>query len=205
MEIASSMEQAHSGAGAAVKRNRHALGRRPPPVQGRTGHPRRADPREAADAAQCISVTGRQRRALPSGFQLRSTDRRRFRGWRLDRADADAESSPGVARKGAGRKPEPTAGVIDSRSVKTAESGGPSGCDGGRKTKGRKRRAVADVDGLPTAMKVHPAGVQDRGGAPEAIEAVLKQARPWRGLSRTAVARGRSCRRGSGRRASRKT
>jgi len=55
-----------------------------PPVPGRTGRSRTADPREAANAARHVLATGRQRRALPPGSPLRSTDRRRFRGRRRD-------------------------------------------------------------------------------------------------------------------------
>ena len=67
-------------------------------------------------------------------------------------------------------KPEPTAGIIDSQSVKTTEAGGPRGYDAGKKSKGRKRHIVTDTLGNMLEGVVHGAGVQDRDGAPCLIE-----------------------------------
>jgi Transposase DDE domain len=75
-----------------------------------------------------------------------------------------------MVREADGREASPTAGVIDSQSVKTTEAGGPRGFDAAEKVKGRKRHLLTDTAGFLIAGIVHEASIQDRDGAPALLQ-----------------------------------
>src|SRR5437764_4539998 len=79
-----------------------------------------------------------------------------------------------MLRQSGGRKASPTAAIIDPRSVKTTESGGPRGWDAAKRLKGRKRHIAVDTDGLLLGILVHAADIQDADGLGD----LLKRLKP---------------------------
>jgi len=146
------------------------IARRLPPRR-RLGRPREVDLRKVVEAILFILSTGCQWRALPREFPPYSTVQGYFYAWRdTGLWQRIVRALVRRARRKLGRKPRPTAAVIDSQSAATTQAGGPRGFDPGKRVYGRKRHIVTDTNGLLLAVHVHPANVQDVHGAVPLLE-----------------------------------
>lgn len=147
------------------------------PCRNRLGRPRRVELRLVWDAIQYVAASGCAWSLLPKDFPPVSTVRYYFYRWRDGGLLAEINRMlVAMARTAAGRSSQPTAGVIDSQSVKTTENTSLSGFDAGKRIKGRKRHIMTDTCGHLVVLEVHEANVQDRDGAPGVFARLRREA-----------------------------
>jgi putative transposase len=130
------------------------------------GRPRIHSLREILNAIFYLLRSGCQWRMLPNDFPRWPTVYHYFRKWRIDgtweRINQAIRERLRVHLK---RDPQPSAGIVDSQSIKTSGVGGEErGYDGGKKIDGRKRHLLVDTEGFVLMAKVHSAKVLDQEG-----------------------------------------
>ena len=144
-------------------------------VKGGGGRPPRYDRREILNAILYVTRTGCQWRLLPHDFPHWKTVYTYFIRWHTEGVFEQINAClRRKVRGAAGKHPEPSAGIIDSQSVKIVANLGSSGFDGAKKVNGRKRHIVVDTLGLLLHVMVHDASLQDRATAYDIIVRVRR-------------------------------
>jgi len=139
-----------------------------PPAR-QSGRKRSTNMRGVVNAVMYVLSTGCQWRYLPKDLPPKSTVFCYFDIWNRDGIlDAIHDALFRQCRQAAKYDIHPSAAIIDSQSVKSAEKGGscidPHGYDAGKKINRKKQRVVVDTLGLLLRAAVLPADIQDRNG-----------------------------------------
>jgi putative transposase len=139
----------------------------------RIGRPRLWSTLVMLQALWWLCRAGSAWKLLPGLYPPRQTIGSRLERWlRLEVLERALAVLNGCLRLARGRKRRPSAGILDTQSVRTGPQAGPRGYDAGKKVNGRKRVLLVDTEGLVQAIQVVPASVQDRD-TPAVIEPEL--------------------------------
>jgi len=147
---------------------------------GRMGRPVKVDRRDIVNAIFYVAATGCQWRALPACYPNWNTVHRNHLRWSRDGTwEAIAGRLASRVRANEGHDPEPSAGIVDARSVRGAATvtGPTRGYDAGKKISGRKAFGVVDTLGLLIAVVVLAASASDNAGGIEVVDRARPRSR----------------------------
>ena len=125
---------------------------------------RRHDLREVFNALRYLVKSGTPWRMLPHDFPPWAVVYQQTQRWLKARVfEALVHDLRELLRVAQGRNAQPTAAILDSRTLQsTPESGARAGYDGGKRRKGSKTHMAVDTLGHLLALHVSPANEQDR-------------------------------------------
>jgi len=145
------------------------------PSARRRGRPRTCL-RRVLNAILYVLKSGCPWRMLPKDFPAWKTVYHHFRAWsRSDLLESINACLRRALRSLIGRNSSPSAGAIDSQTVRSNPHGGQVGYDAGKKTKGRKRFICVDVLGWILGVAILPANTPERCGAKKLLSSMLRK------------------------------
>ncbi len=152
---------------------------------GRIGRPVHNDRRRVVDAIFYVAATGCQWRALPASYPNWNTVHRYHLEWsRNGTWEKIAARLAAAVREAEGREAEPSAGIVDARSVRATSmvSKQSKGFDAGKKVNGRKTFGIVDTLGLLVAVAVVAASISDNTGGIAVADLARERSRRFKKL-----------------------
>lgn len=130
--------------------------------------------RIVVDALLYLVKAGCSWRLLPKNFPPHKTVFHIFNAWNKNGTMAALHDRlRAFAREREGHRSRPTAAILDSQTVRSAELAAETGYDAAKRTKGRKRFIMVDTMGHMLAALVLPANVPERQGAQQLLDEAL--------------------------------